>query len=142
MVVRLDTLGNDFDAQRFADLNDGRDQLTLRDRLGDGRDQLTVDLEPARLQLEQGHYRSMAGAEVIDLDVDAEFLYVLQVPRDQVVIIIEEDGLDQLKRKGSFLDGKLAQAMDQILVLQALGGDIDRDVRDVETAARPVLEVL
>ena len=68
----LDALGQHLDAERLADIDDRADQLALARRTHQRDDELAVDLEAARLELEQADDRGIAGAEIVDLDVDAE----------------------------------------------------------------------
>ena len=106
-------------------------------RLDDRHHQLAVDLQPARLQLEQADDRGIAGAEIVDLDVDAELLDLVDVPGDELVALVEEDRLDQLERHRARLDLQLAQALDQVLVVQAARRDVDRDARHVQLVCAP-----
>ena len=69
------------------------------------------------------------------------FLDLLDVPGDQLVVLVEEDRFDQLERDRARLDAELAQAADQFLVMQPAGRDVDRGLGDVEARGRPVVEV-
>ncbi len=56
-------------------------QRALLRRIQDRLHELPVDLQPLRLQLQQADDRGMAGAEIVDLDVDPERLDPLEVMR-------------------------------------------------------------
>ena len=73
VLLGLDALGDDLDAERMADIDDRGDEPALAVELDDRHHQLAVDLEAARPQLQQADDRGVAGAEIVDLDVDAEF---------------------------------------------------------------------
>ena len=72
-----------------------------------GMTQLPVDLEPAWLQLQQAHDRGIAGAEIVDLDVDAELAQLVDVEGDDVVALVEVDGFDQFERDRARFDVEL-----------------------------------
>jgi len=80
---------------------------------------LAVYLEAARLQFEQADNGGIAGAEIVDFDVDAELLDLLDVPCDQIIVVVEEDRLDKFEGKSSLLDVEVPQTLQQFLVLKA-----------------------
>ena len=88
---RLDPFGYDFDVERAADFDNRANETALSGGAHDRRDQLTVDLQPPRLDLGQADDRRIAAAEIVDLDVDAERLDLLDVVEEAVVAFVEID---------------------------------------------------
>src|SRR5690348_453414 len=137
MVLGFDALGDDLDAERMADIDDGADELTLAFGLGDGHDELPIDLEPARLQLEQADDRSVAGAEIVHFDIDTQLADLVDVECDEIIVLVEIDGFDQLERYRAGGDVELAQALDEVLITQPPGGDVDRCAGNIEALGAP-----
>src|SRR5690606_14286241 len=129
MLHGFDAFGAHLDAGRLADIDDRFDQPPLGGRCCDRRHQPAVYLEAARLELEQADDRRVAGSEIVDLDIDAEFLDLVDVPGHQLVALVEEDGFDQLERQLPRLDAHTAKTSDKFLVLKASRRYVDRYVR-------------
>src|SRR5690606_36731553 len=119
VLARLDALGHHLDAERAADVDDRSDQPALALGDDDGGDELAVDLEPARAELEQRDDGSVAGAEIVDLDADAQILELLDVEGDDVVALVEIDRFHQLERIAPTRQVQRLEARDQPLVVQA-----------------------
>ena len=124
---RLDAFGQHLDAERVADLDDRADELALGGRVDDRHDELTVDLEPLRLQLHQADDRGVAGAEIVDLDVDAESFHLstFQAISRRHCSSRKIDSTSS-KEMAAGLDLHLAQARDQFLVVEAARRHVDR----------------
>src|SRR5690606_8147089 len=120
-----------------ADIDDGGDELALRRFVENGQHQLPVDLEPPRMQLLQRHDRGIAGAEVIDLDIDAPFLDLVDIEADDAVVLVEIDGFYQLEGETAGRQSEPAQGFDQPFVMQAPERDIDRSARHPQAHAVP-----
>lgn len=99
MLHGLDAFRHRLDAERAADFDDRADQRLLLVRAEDRSDELAVDLQPLRLDLEQADDRGVAGAEIVDLDIDAEFLDALDIGGDDIVALVEEDRFRPARRK-------------------------------------------
>ena len=99
MLHRLDPFGDDLDIERFADIDNRLDKAALRQRMNDRGDELPVDLQAARLQLRQADDRGVAGAEIVDLDIDAKLLDLVDGPGEMIVAFVEIDRLDQFERQ-------------------------------------------
>ena len=99
--------------------------------------ELSVDLEPAWAQLHQADDRGMAGAEIVDLDVDAELAHLREVFEHRAVAIVEEDRLQQFEGERARANVERAQRMREVRIMQALGGDIGRDLFDPEPKRLP-----
>ena len=87
MLHRLHAFRHDLDAERAANLDDRAHQRLLVTRGEDGRHELAVDLQALRLQLQKADDGGMAGAEIVDLDVDAEFLDPLEPSASRLSLI-------------------------------------------------------
>src|SRR5690606_15068900 len=141
LLARLDALGGDLDAERAADADDGADEPALRRRGGDLGEELPVELQSLGLELEQARDGGVAGAEIIEADVDAELAEVIEVPARDVVDFLEEGGFDQLEGERAGLDLERAQLFDELLVVQAPEGDVDRDRGHGKAGLAPDLEL-
>ncbi|KAI1690671.1 hypothetical protein DdX_22350 [Ditylenchus destructor] len=120
----FDTLRDGFDAADFADLDDRADKALLCGRFqGAVAPKPAVDLQPLGRQFEQADDGGMAGAEIVDLDIDAERLDVFYRLPQPVVRRIEGYRFQKLEgeRAGPKVHG--AQFVDEGLVAQALAGD-------------------
>ncbi|MCY1243779.1 hypothetical protein D9M72_568120 [compost metagenome] len=91
MVERFDTLCDHFDAERRADIDDRFDEALFGGRVEDRQDELAIDLQPPRGQLQKAQDRGIAGAEIVDLDVDAELLDPADVGKHRHVALVEGD---------------------------------------------------
>src|SRR5438445_591741 len=85
----------------------------------------TIGLQPARPQLRQADDRGVAGAEIVDLDIDAERLDLIDRLREGVVVLVEIDRFHELERQCSRLNVELAQGRQEALVAQPPQRDID-----------------
>src|SRR5687768_10952834 len=141
VLERLDAFADDLDAQRLADIDDGFDEVALRRRVDDRQHELAVDLQAPGLELHQRDDRGIAGAEIVDLDVDAQVLDLVDVELHQILGLIEEDGFHKLEGYGPGLDVKALEAADQPVILEAPGRDVDGDARYLEARGRPGLEL-
>ncbi|MNL64479.1 hypothetical protein D3C87_1886980 [compost metagenome] len=91
MVERFDTLCDHFDAERCADIDDRFDEALFGRRIQDRQNQLAIDLQAPRGQLQQAEDRGIAGAEIVDLDIDAEFLDPLEIAGRRCFALVEEN---------------------------------------------------
>ena len=137
MLHRLDPFGGDFDVERAADFDDRANEAALSGGAHDRRDQLTVDLQPPRLDLGQADDRRVAAAEIVDLDVDAERLDLLDVFEEAVVAFVEIDRLDKLERQLARRDFEGAQRVDEALLVQPAQRDVDRQPRRPQALGAP-----
>src|SRR5690606_28083896 len=125
----LDALGHDLDAHGFADIDDGGEELALALVDQDRIDQLPVDLEPFGAKLLQRHDGGIAGAEIVDLDIDAQILDLVDIPADHGIAFVEIDRFHQFKRQPSRLDIELAQAVDEVFIIEPAQRYVDRGAR-------------
>ena len=80
-------LGNLFDAfrdhaqaERVRQIDDGFDDRLVRERPADAGDELPVDLHCSHRQLAKVRQRRVAGAEIVEGDLDAQFAQLLEQP--------------------------------------------------------------
>ncbi|MNL77585.1 hypothetical protein D3C87_2038050 [compost metagenome] len=72
MLPGLHAFADDSDVERVADVDDRPHQLCLLGTFGHRSNERPVDLEPGRIEVEQADDRGMPGAEIVNLDFDAE----------------------------------------------------------------------
>src|SRR6056297_3134134 len=109
LVVALDPLGDDLEPQSRAEGDDRPGDRCTRLVVRDVADERLVDLERAdRKALEIGE-RRVAGAEIVDREVDAEAVQIAQPPgRIHHVLhdhTLGELELEQMRRKAGGLEG-------------------------------------
>ena len=97
MLQGFDALGDYPDAKRLAYVYNGFDQMPLADDLDDRLYELPVDLQTARLELQEADDRRVARTEIVDLDVDAEFLELIDIPTDNLVRFIQENRIPAVR---------------------------------------------
>ncbi len=97
MFQRLHALGDHLDAERLADLDDRGDQPALALAGGDREDELPVDLQAFRLEREQAQDRGVAGAEIVDFDIDAEGLDLGDAGFQAGALLVEGDRFKQFE---------------------------------------------
>src|SRR5690606_2107326 len=141
MVHGFDPLGHDLDIHGFADVDNGGEQASLGGLGQDRVHQLAVDLQAPRTQFQQGDDGGVAGAEIVDLDIDAQLLDAIDIPADERVALVEIDRFHQLEGDAPRLDAQGAQALHQILIMQPALGDIDRGARHIEPPGLPAIEI-
>ncbi|MNL52860.1 hypothetical protein D3C87_1760680 [compost metagenome] len=115
----LDAFGDDLDIHGLADIDNGGDELALSRLLNDGHDQLAVNLEAARMQLLQRNDGGVSGAEIVDFDIDAQFLHLVDIPGNDAVAFVEIDRFHQFERQPPRRQLQALQALDQPFVVQA-----------------------
>ena len=113
----------------------------MRIRAHDGRDELLGDLQAAGFELGETDDRGVAGAEVIDFDVDPERLDLIDGLREAVVAFIEVDRFDKFERQHPRFDVQIAQAPQQSFVVQSPQRNVDGEPRHAKADVPPATEL-
>ncbi len=135
MGQRFDAFRDCFDVADLADVDDRTDEALLRGGFEQRLNKPAVDLQPCRRQLKQADDGSMAGAEIVDLDLDAEGFDVVDGLFEPVVERIEGDRFQEFEGERFRGDVQRAQRMGELRIVQPLGGYIGRDLADAAHVA-------
>ena len=109
MLHRFYALDNDVDVQRAADFDNGGDQPALRQRRDNRLDDLPIDLQSSWFKSKQADDAGMFGAEVVDLDFNAERFDCRNYLGEGGLKIIEGDRLEQLETQAALRYRKFGQ---------------------------------
>ncbi|MNL56530.1 hypothetical protein D3C87_1800320 [compost metagenome] len=116
MAGRLHPFRHHPDAERAADIDDRADEIAACPRFGHLLHQFPVDLQGARAQPQQADDRGVAGAEIIDFDVDAKLLQLLEIGGNRLVAIVERDRFQQFEGDRAGLDLQGAQLLAELRI--------------------------